>query len=77
MTADNAEGVLIAEGIPVRVRRKKKGEWALTGEPEALDAADVALAKAFNLRTEDDLANTRNDRTDRLEWENQQAECFA
>jgi len=77
MTADNAEVVLIAEGIPVKVRRKKKGEWALTGEPEALEAADVALAKAFNLRTENDLANVRTDRADRLEWENDLAEVFA
>ena len=77
MTADNAEVVLVAEGISVKVRRKNQGEWSLTGEPEALEAADVALAKAFNLRTEKDLANTRNDRTDRLEWENEQAECFA
>lgn len=77
MTADNAAAVLEAEGIPVKVRKKRKGEWSMIGTPEAIAAADIALEKSFNVRTPDDLKANRLFNDEQRAWENELAEVFA
>lgn len=58
--------------------KARKGGWSYRFATEAEADAFVAdLERLYDLTTDEELAENRADKGDRIAWENEQAECFA
>ena len=69
---------LVAQHNGKRRGKARKGEWSYRFPTEAAADAFIAdLERLYDLTTEDKLADTRSDRSDRIAWENQLAEVCA
>ena len=69
---------LVAQHNGKRGGKARKGGWSYRFATEAnADAFIADLERLYDLSTEDKLADTRSDRSDRIAWENSLAEVCA